>query len=294
MQFYHVPVLLDGVIEQLDIKSDGLYLDGTAGGGGQSYEIDRDAEAIKAASERLQGLPAQLINANYRDAARLLKEMGVTSLDGALLDLGVSSHQLDTADRGFSYRMEAPLDMRMGEDAVSAAELVNTLSKEDLQRILYRYSDEKNAGFIAAKIDKYRRQEKIATTTQLLEIVVSALPPKVRRKDKNPAKKTFQALRIAANDELGALESGLESIFNMLKPGGRFCVITFHSIEDRMVKNYFKSLCEGCICPKDLPKCVCNNKPKARLTVKHLVAGEQELSLNRRSAPAKLRVVEKL
>ncbi len=306
MQFSHIPVLLNEVIEQLNVKPDGLYLDGTAGGGGHSYEIakwltsgtlysfDRDAEAVKAATDRLTGLPAHVVNANYRDAAKVLKEMGVTQLDGALLDLGVSSHQLDTAIRGFSYRMDAPLDMRMGEDAVTAAELVNTLSKEDLQRILYRYSDEKNAGFIASKIVKYREQQPITTTTQLAEVIVSALPAKVRRKDKNPAKKTFQALRIAANDELGALESGLESIFNALKPGGRFCIITFHSIEDRMVKNYFKSLCEGCICPKDLPKCVCNNKPKARLVVKYISADEAELSLNRRSASAKLRVLEKL
>ncbi len=307
MEFSHVPVLLNEVLEQLMIKKNGRYLDGTAGGGGHSfaiatrlndlgmlYSFDRDDEAVAAATDRLKGLNAKVYKANYRDAAEILKCEGIKSIDGALLDLGVSSHQLNTAERGFSYRMEGQLDMRMGDDAVSAAELVNNLSKDELQRILFRYADEKNAGFIATKIVKERENEAITTTTRLAEIVTSALPPKVRRKDKNPAKKTFQALRIAANDELGALESGLESIFSMLNVGGRFCVITFHSIEDRMVKNYFKHLCEGCTCPKDLPQCVCNNKPKARLTVKFILPSEDELAGNRRSASAKLRVIEKL
>ncbi len=306
MEFCHTPVLLNEVLDELCIQSDGLYLDGTAGGGGHSFEIasrlregmlysfDRDIEAVAAASERLSGLRAVVINKNYRDAAQELRRQGITGIDGALLDLGVSSHQLDSGERGFSYRYDAPLDMRMGLDATSAAELVNNLSKEELSRIIYRYADEKNAGFIASKIVKARETSPIETTKQLADIVISALPPKVRRKEKNPAKKTFQALRIAANDELGALEEGLSEIFSLLKPGGRFCVITFHSIEDRMVKNYFKSLCEGCICPKDLPKCVCNNKPKAIMPIKFLSAGEQELDNNRRAAPAKLRVLEKI
>ncbi len=307
MNFAHVSVLLNEVVEQLKIKKDGVYLDGTAGGGGHSFAIsqkldgsgmlyafDRDDEAIEAATNKLKGLNAKVIKANYREAAGILKREGVNSIDGALLDLGVSSHQLNTAQRGFSYRMEGELDMRMGDDAISAAELVNNLSKEELQKILFRYADEKNAGFISAKIVKEREIEPITTTTRLAEVVTSALPPKVRRKDKNPAKKTFQALRIAANDELGALENGLESIFNLLATGGRFCVITFHSIEDRMVKNYFKQLCEGCICPKELPKCVCGNEPKARLVVKFILPSDAELSVNRRAASAKLRVIEKL
>ncbi len=306
MDFCHTPVLLNEVMEHLCLKQDGLYLDGTAGGGGHSFEIasrltegmlysfDRDAEAVAAASERLFGLRALVINKNYRDAAQELGRQGIDGIDGALLDLGVSSHQLDSGERGFSYRYDAPLDMRMGEDATSAKELVNTLSKQELSQIIYRYADEKNAGFIAAKIVKAREISPILTTKQLADIIISALPPKVRRKDKNPAKKTFQALRIAANDELGALEEGLSEIFNLLKPGGRFCVITFHSIEDRVVKNYFKSLCEGCICPKDLPKCVCNNKPKGFMPIKYIAAGEKELEQNRRAAPAKLRVLEKL
>ncbi len=306
MQFSHIPVLLNEVVEHLNIRHDGIYIDGTAGGGGHSYEIakrltsgvlysfDRDKEAVKAAGEKLSGTNARVINANFREAAKILSNEGVNTIDGALLDLGVSSHQLDSANRGFSYRMDGELDMRMGDDSTTAAELVNSLSKEELQRILYSYSDEKNAGFIASKIVRARELCPITTTTQLAEIVVSALPPKVRRKDKNPAKKTFQALRIAANDELGALQEGLESIFNILAVGGRFCVITFHSIEDRMVKNYFKSLCEGCICPKDLPKCVCNNTPKAKLMVKYISASQEELHNNRRSASAKLRVIEKI
>ncbi len=306
MEFSHTPVLLEEVLQYLEVKPSGTYLDGTAGGGGHSraiaerlsdgmlYSFDRDERAVEAASERLFGMRAIVINRNFRDAAAELRRRGVESLDGALLDLGVSSHQLDNPQRGFSYREDAPLDMRMGLDATSAAELVNNLSKEELSRIFYRYADEKYAGYIAAKIVKVRETTPILTTKQLAEVVTSALPPKVRRKDKNPAKKSFQALRIAANDELGALEEGLAEIFSLLKSGGRFCVISFHSIEDRIVKNYFRSLCEGCICPKELPKCVCNNQPKAFLPIKYLSAGQDELDSNRRAKPAKLRVLEKI
>ncbi len=306
MGFKHTPVLLDEVLEYLAIDPNGTYLDGTAGGGGHShaiakklkggmlYSFDRDKQAIAAAEEKLRDERAVVINSNYRDAADVLRRRGIEGLDGALLDLGVSSYQLDTPDRGFSYRTDSVLDMRMGDDATPASELVNELSKDELVRILYRYADEKYAGFIASKIVKVREVSPILTTKQLADTVISALPPKVRRKDKNPAKKTFQALRIAANDELGALEDGLESIFGLLNKGGRFCVITFHSIEDRIVKSYFKKMCEGCICPKELPKCVCNNEPKAMLPVKFISPSRKEIEENRRATSARLRVLEKL
>ncbi len=304
--FSHESVMPDEVLQYLEVKSNGIYLDGTAGGGGHSgliaqrlttgrlYSLDRDKTAVAVTAKRLEMLNVTVINGNFRDAKTLLAPYDVDGLDGALLDLGVSSHQFDTPERGFSYRFEAPLDMRMGESTLTAYDIVNTYSKQEIQSILFEYADEKNAGFIATKIVKAREEKPINTTTELVDIVTSALPSAVRRKNKNPAKKTFQALRIAVNDEMGALRDGLSEIFDLLKPGGRLTILTFHSIEDRIVKKYFKSLCEGCICPKSFPICVCGNTPKAKLPIKYVKPSEAECERNRRASSAVLRVVEKI
>ncbi len=307
LNFEHKPVLLYECLEGLRIKPDGIYLDGTAGGaghsseiakrliGGRLYSIDKDDDAIATATERLERFPyATVIKGDYKDAKTLLA--GKTDrLDGALLDLGVSSFQLDSAERGFSYNKEGMLDMRMSKQGISAKDLVNTLSWQELADILREYGEEQNAALIAKKIVKARETTVIETTTQLTEIVTSALPAAVRRKEKHPARQTFQALRIAVNNELDVLREGLENIFEMLSPGGRFCVITFHSLEDRIVKKYFASLEEGCTCPKDLPICVCGNKPKAKaVTRKPITASEEECEGNRRARSAKLRIIEKL
>lgn len=307
LNFEHKPVLLYECLEGLRIKPDGIYLDGTAGGaghsseiakrliGGRLYSIDKDDDAIATATERLERFPyATVIKGDYKDAKKLLA--GKTDrLDGALLDLGVSSFQLDSAERGFSYNKEGMLDMRMSKQGISAKDLVNTLSWQELADILREYGEEQNAALIAKKIVKARETTVIETTTQLTEIVTSALPAAVRRKEKHPARQTFQALRIAVNNELDVLREGLENIFEMLSPGGRFCVITFHSLEDRIVKKFFASLEEGCTCPKDLPICVCGNKPKAKaVTRKPITASDEECEGNRRARSAKLRIIEKL
>ncbi len=305
--FSHLPVMLAEVLEALDIRPDGIYLDGTAGGGGHSFEIakrlttghlialDRDPEAVAAATKRLAGLPATVIESNFRQAGAILPPLGYTALDGALLDLGVSSHQLDTAHRGFSYNQDGPLDMRMGPDADSAETLVNNASAEELTDILRRYGEEPHAYYIAKKIVERRSAAPITGTAQLADIVASALPAAVRRKEKNPARRTFQALRIAVNDEMGALAEGLEAIFNLLNPGGRFAVITFHSLEDRIVKQTFKEFCTGCICPPQLPVCVCGRKPRAAaVTHKPEKATEEEQTQNRRARSASLRVIQKI
>ncbi len=252
--FVHLPVLLEECLCGLDIKPNGTYLDGTAGGGGHSYEIarrldsgmlfclDKDPDAIQAAKQRLKEFQnVSVIEGDFRNAPELLK--GKTdSLDGALLDLGVSSHQLDVADRGFSYHLDGALDMRMSQDGMSAEDIVNDFNETELKEILWELGEEKFAPLIAKKIVSKRAECRIKTTLQLADIVASALPPAVRRKEKNPARKTFMALRIAVNDEYEALREGLEGIFNMLAPGGRFAVITFHSTEDRIVKQYFQKL----------------------------------------------------
>lgn len=306
MEFSHIPVLQAEVVEYLNIDPEGIYLDGTAGGGGHSlaianslttgmlYSLDRDGQAVYATQKRLNGCNAKVIKANFRDAETVLARFGITGINGALLDLGVSSYQLDCGERGFSYSLDAELDMRMDEYAIDAKTIVNTFSKQELTRIIYKFGEEKYAGFIATKIVKAREKKEIKTTFQLSEIIISALPPSVRRKEKNPAKKTFQAIRIAANDEFAAIKEGLFEIFNLLLCGGRFCVISFHSLEDRLVKEYFKTLFLGCICPKDLPVCVCNNKPKAKPIVKFISPDENEISINKRARSAKLRVIEKL
>lgn len=306
--FEHVPVLLEQTIEGLCIKNDGIYLDGTVGGAGHSRRIasmlsdkgrlfclDKDPDALATARERLSDYPTvEVIQADFRDALSVLPQYE-GKLNGALLDLGVSSHQLDTAERGFSYNKEGHLDMRMSDSGTTAADIVNTASFEDLCRILRDYGEERYAAQIADKIIQKRSEDWIDSTLQLSEIVTSALPPAVRRKEKHPARKTFQALRIAVNDEMNALEEGLEGIFELLAPGGRLCVITFHSIEDRIVKQFFKKKMTGCTCPPDFPVCVCGGKPQATaINKKPITAGEEELNENRRSRSAKLRILEKI
>ncbi len=307
LEFSHVPVLLEECIEGLAIDPAGIYLDGTAGGAGHSREIakrlttgrlislDQDPDAVKTATERLQGLPAQVVQVNFRQAKLALAQLGIEKINGALLDLGVSSHQLDDGERGFSYHQDAPLDMRMSQSGQTAADLVATLSREELARILRDYGEEPYAWQIAGRIVKQREEKPILTTLELADLVAAAVPPAERRKSKNPARRTFQALRIAVNSELDALNEGMEGIFDCLAPGGRFCIITFHSLEDRLVKNKFRRWATACTCPPEYPVCVCGGKPKAKLiTRKPIEANATELETNRRSRSAKLRVLEKL
>lgn len=307
ISFSHVSVLLAECIEGLAIQPDGIYLDGTAGGAGHSkeiakrlttgrlYALDQDPDAVAVATERLQGLPATVIQSNFRYAAQALEQVGRPALNGVLLDLGVSSHQLDARERGFSYLGDAPLDMRMSQTGPTAADLVNSLSREELARILKEYGEESYSWQIAGKIVTARESEPITTTSRLAEVIVSAFPPAVRRKEKNPARRSFQALRIAVNGELDALSEGLDALFDLLAPGGRFCIITFHSLEDRLVKQRFRSWCTACICPSEFPVCVCGGVAKAKqITRKPIEAGEEELAVNRRSRSAKLRIIEKI
>ena len=307
MEFSHVPVLLNECLEGLAIDPAGTYLDGTAGGGGHSSEIarrlttgrlislDQDPDAVAAATERLKGLPATVVRTNFRYARRTLADLGVSAINGALLDLGVSSHQLDDGERGFSYRQDAPLDMRMSQSGPTAADLVNSASREELARILREYGEEPYAWAIAGRIVRQREQKPFATTLELADAIASALPPAVRRKDKNPSRRSFQAIRIAVNGEMDALSEGLDEIFDLLAPGGRFAIITFHSLEDRLVKNRFRQWATACTCPPEYPVCVCGGKAKAKLiTRKPIEAAPDELESNRRSRSAKLRVIEKL
>ena len=307
--FAHVPVLLEECLEGLAIDPAGIYLDGTAGGAGHSRQIalrldgaqggrlislDQDPDAVATARARLAGLPATVVQINFRYAGQALDELGIPQINGALLDLGVSSHQLDDAARGFSYRADAPLDMRMSQQGETAADLVNTASREELSRILRDYGEEPYAWQIAGRIVDLRETAPFETTLQLAEAVASAMPPAQRRKNKNPARRTFQALRIAVNHELDALDEGLDTIFEHLAPGGRLCVITFHSLEDRLVKNKFRRWATACTCPPEFPVCVCRGKAKAKLVNhKPIEAGGQELEENRRSRSARLRVLEK-
>ena len=306
MEFSHIPVLLQPCLDGLAIDPTGIYLDGTAGGAGHSREIakhlttgrlialDQDPDAVATATERLKGLPALVVRANFRQAAEVLDDLEIPQINGALLDLGVSSHQLDEAARGFSYHADAPLDMRMSQQGPTAADLVNTLPREELARILREYGEEPYAWQIAGKIVQQREQAPIATTLQLAELVAAAVPPKERRKSKNPARRTFQAVRIAVNGELDALNEGLEAIFARLAPGGRLCVITFHSLEDRLVKNKFRRWAQKCTCPPEQPVCTCGGVAKATLITRHPIeADAEELEENRRSRSAKLRVLEK-
>lgn len=307
MEFSHVPVLLEQTIEGLNIKKNGIYVDGTAGGGGHSSEIlrrlttgklisiDQDPDAILTLTERFKKNDNSIIiKGNFANIKDILHLRGVGRLDGVLLDIGVSSHQLDTAERGFSFHEDAPLDMRMSQSGITAAELVNTLPISELKRILSVYGEEKYAGSIAKGIERARLSSPIKTTLELAEIIKENVPQRVR-KDGHPARKSFQALRIAVNDELGVLEKGLDGAFEMLGSGGRLAVITFHSLEDRIVKQKMASWCQGCTCPKDFPVCICGNKPKAKLiTRKPVCANETELSKNPRARSAKLRICEKI
>lgn len=307
MDFAHVPVLLNETIAGLNIKENGIYVDCTAGGGGHSSEIlkhittgklisiDQDPDAIKTLTERFKKNENSIIvMGNFGNMKDLLELRGVGRIDGALFDIGVSSHQLDTASRGFSFHEEAPLDMRMSQSGITAEELVNTLPFEDLRKIIFEYGEEKYANSIARAIVARREQKPVTTTLELAEIVKENVPQRVRR-DGHPARKTFQAIRIAVNDELAVLEKGLDDAFSMLAKGGRLAVITFHSLEDRIVKQKMAGWCQGCTCPKDFPVCVCGNKPKARLVNrKPVCANETELTENPRARSAKLRICEKI
>ncbi len=306
MEFVHVPVLLQETLEGLAIRPDGIYVDGTVGGAGHSFEIasrltqggqliglDRDPDAVEAASARLQGLPATVVHCNYSEMRQALDGLSIASVDGILMDLGVSSHQLDEAERGFSYHADAPLDMRMSQTGISAQDIVGTWSEQELTAILRDYGEEKFAAKIATNIVRARETAPIVRTGQLADIIRDSIPQKFRR-DKNPCKKTFQAIRIAVNDEFGHLRNGLEAAFSCLKPGGRLAVITFHSLEDRIVKQQFAKWCSGCTCPPDFPQCVCGKKPMGKLVVrKPVTASDEELALNNRSRSAKLRLIER-
>ena len=305
MDFVHIPVLLHEVLEGLAIRPDGIYVDGTVGGAGHSTEIAKrltaggkligfDPDAVEVATQRLAPYPATVVHHNYDEMAEVLTEMGDVPVDGVLLDLGVSSHQLDEESRGFSYHHDAPLDMRMSQEGPGAGDLVNSLPWQELAEILSRYGEERFSKRIAQGIAAAREQAPIETTFQLAEIVKNAYPAAARR-DGHPARKTFQALRIAVNGELDRLSEGLDAAFSLLKPGGRLAVITFHSLEDRLVKRRMASWCQGCTCPPDFPVCVCGKTPSAELvTRKPVKASETELEKNPRSRSAKLRVCIRL
>ena len=308
-EFHHVSVLLDECIEGLNIKPDGIYVDGTLGGAGHSYHIaeelttgrligiDRDPVALKAAGERLSPFADRvtLVHSNFCRMGQVLQELGISGVDGILLDLGVSSPQLDDGSRGFSYMTDAPLDMRMDNgDALSADTVVNTWSYEELKRILYDYGEERYAPAIAAAIVRKREVSPIRTTLELVDVIRSAMPPAALREKQHPAKRTFQAIRIAVNDELNSVSKAMDAAIPCLNPGGRLAVITFHSPEDRIVKNAMAAAAKGCICPPEFPVCVCGRKPQVTvLTRKPIVSGEEELERNPRARSAKLRICEK-
>jgi 16S rRNA (cytosine1402-N4)-methyltransferase len=307
MEFNHVPVLLNETLEGLNINPSGVYVDCTVGGAGHSVEIakrltdggrliglDRDPDAIAVATERLKDFNATVVNSNYSEIKSALASLNVCSVDGILMDLGVSSHQLDTVERGFSYHYDAPLDMRMSQSGASAFDVVNQYSYESLAKILFEFGEEKFSYKIASNIVKARQVKPIETTLQLADIVKESVPAKFRR-DKNPCKKTFQAIRMEVNGELEHLSRGLDGAFECLKPNGRLAIITFHSLEDRLVKQRFASWCKGCTCPPDFPQCVCGKKPKAKLVNrKPIEASQTELETNNRSRSAKLRIIERI
>ncbi len=309
-EFHHVSVLLEECIQGLAIKPDGIYVDGTLGGAGHSSRIaaklttgrligiDRDNVALEAAAERLKPFEDRvtLVHANFCDMDQALQGLGIDKVDGILLDLGVSSPQLDDGQRGFSYMTDAPLDMRMnGEDTRDARQIVNTWSYEELKRILYDYGEERFAPRIAAAICRRREQAPIETTLELVDVIKSAMPASALREKQHPAKRSFQAIRIAVNDELGAVETVMKKAVPLLNPGGRLAVITFHSLEDRIVKNAMAEAAKGCTCPPSFPVCVCGKKPQVRIvTRKPIVSGEEELERNPRARSAKLRICEKL
>ena len=309
-EFHHVSVLLEECLEGLNIKPDGVYVDGTLGGAGHSSQIvrrlttgrligiDRDPVALKAAGERLAPYADRvtLVHSNFCEMDHVLDDLGIEGVDGILLDLGVSSPQLDEVSRGFSYMGDAPLDMRMNhEDTLTADGVVNTWSQEELKRILYDYGEERYAPQIAAAICRRREAAPIKTTLELVDVIRSAMPPAALREKQHPAKRSFQAIRIAVNDELGAVRQVLDAAIPKLNPGGRLAIITFHSLEDRIVKNGMADAAKGCTCPPNFPVCVCGKKPKVKIiTRKPVVSGDEELDRNPRARSAKLRVCEKL
>lgn len=311
MIFGHKSVLLEETIESLNIKPDGIYVDGTLGGGGHAYEvcrrlgeggrligIDQDADAIAAASERLKefGDKVTIVRSNYENIEAVLRELGIGEVDGIYLDLGVSSYQLDTADRGFTYREDdAPLDMRMDQrNTETAKDIVNNYTESELFHIIRDYGEDRFAKNIAKHIVRARQEKEIETTGELTEIIKAAIPAKVRATGGHPAKRTFQAIRIELNKELEVLENSIDTMTDLLAPGGRLSIITFHSLEDRIVKNRFRTNENPCTCPPDFPVCMCGKKSKGRVvTRKPILPSEEELSENKRSKSAKLRVFEK-
>ena len=308
-EFYHVSVLLEECLDGLNIKPDGIYVDGTLGGAGHSSRIaarlttgrligiDRDPVALKAAGERLAPYADRvtLVHSNFCEIKQVLRDLEIPGVDGILLDLGVSSPQLDDAQRGFSYMADAPLDMRMNsEDALSAYTVVNTWPQEELKRILYNYGEERYAPQIAAAICRKREAKPIETTLELVDVIRGAMPAAALREKQHPAKRSFQAIRIAVNDELGSVEKVMRDAIPCLNPQGRLAVITFHSLEDRIVKNAMADAAKGCTCPPSFPVCVCGKKPLVQLvTRKPIVSGDEELERNPRARSAKLRVCEK-
>lgn len=309
-EFHHVSVLLQECLDGLNIKPEGIYVDGTLGGGGHSGQIarqlttgrlvgiDRDPVALQAAGRRLEPYKDRvtLVHSNFCDMAQVLRDLEIPGVDGILLDLGVSSPQLDDSQRGFSYMADAPLDMRMNSgDSLSAHEVVNTWPQEELKRILYTYGEERYAPQIASAICRRRAEKPIETTLELVDIIRGAMPPAALREKQHPAKRSFQAIRIAVNDELGAVEKIMKDAVELLNPGGRLAIITFHSLEDRIVKTGMNDAARGCTCPPSFPVCVCGKKPKVKIiSRKPITATEEELEANPRSRSAKLRVCEKL
>ncbi len=313
MEYSHKPVLLEECLEGLNIREDGIYIDGTMGGAGHSSEIlvrlgengmliglDQDATAIEVSRGRLEALGSRarfvLENTNFINMAQVASKLGIEAVDGILLDLGVSSHQLDEPKRGFSYQHDAPLDMRMDtRQELTAETVVNEYSEQELYRIIRDYGEERWAKRIASFIADYRRNSRITTTSQLVDIIKAAIPASARREGPHPAKRTFQAIRIEVNNELGILEEAINTAVDLLKPGGRICIITFHSLEDRIVKKTFQKLSDPCTCPPEFPACICGKKPLASvLTRKPVVPGKKELEENPRARSAKLRILEKL
>ncbi len=306
MEFSHIPVLLNETVDSLNIKPDGIYVDGTVGGAGHSTEIakkltsgrlicfDQDPDAVKIATERLSKYDAIVLHSNFSDIKNQLKNLGIEKVDGIMMDLGVSSHQLDEGTRGFSYHKDAPLDMRMSQEGTSAADLVNNLSIKELTDIFQKYGEEKFSYKIALGIERARKDKTIETTLELAEIISNSVPAAARR-DGHPARKVFQALRIAVNGELEILENSLKDAFDMLNIGGILSVITFHSLEDRIVKTTFSDLTRGCTCPPDFPVCVCGKTPDGELvTRKPVIPSTEEIEHNQRSRSAKLRSVRKI
>lgn len=309
-EFHHVSVLLEECLDGLNIRPDGIYVDGTLGGAGHSSQIarrlttgrligiDRDPVALQAAAERLApyGDRVTLVHSNFCEIETILRDLNLDGVDGILLDLGVSSPQLDDESRGFSYMADAPLDMRMNrDDSLSAYDVVNTWPQEELRRILYEYGEERYAPQIAGTICRRREEKPITTTLELVDVIRSAMPAAALREKQHPAKRSFQAIRIAVNDELNAVRQVLEAAIPRLNPGGRLAVITFHSLEDRIVKTAMAAAAKGCTCPPSFPVCVCGKKPTVKLiTHKPIVAGDAELAFNPRARSAKLRICEKL